>query len=74
MDEIGDAPGKAGAFLADGSKADEPLRKMEALKKNYERRSDLLKGFEKDKRKLEAGLRTIEVWVTEVESFKALGA
>lgn len=40
---------------------------LTALRKYYSHQAELLKGFEKDRKKLEDGLRTIDSWVREID-------
>jgi NAD(P)-dependent dehydrogenase (short-subunit alcohol dehydrogenase family) len=75
IDEMADTLGRARAGLADGSSTGDIQGTMKSLRKYYEHQSELLKGFEKDKKKLDVGLKTIESWVTEIdELLRALGA
>ncbi|MGD0817581.1 MAG: hypothetical protein ABR986_04200 [Methanomassiliicoccales archaeon] len=50
------------------------LRTLKGLSKYYPDQAELLKGFEKDRNRLEDGLKTIDSWIRDIDELsKGLG-
>jgi hypothetical protein len=67
-----EAPKWVGNSLANGtSNASQGLTQADSLRKlgsYYKHQQDLLRGFERDPKKLEEDLKSIQVWIDEVQA------
>jgi NAD(P)-dependent dehydrogenase (short-subunit alcohol dehydrogenase family) len=67
IDEMEDALGQARKSLGNGLVDEKVLGDLKSLRNYFSHQGVLLKGFEKDRKKLDKGLRAIDVWIGEID-------
>jgi hypothetical protein len=72
IDEMDNALSAIREDLAKGTAADGWSATLRSLRKYYLHQGELLKGYEKDPKKVEEALRTIGSWVSDIEALTGI--